>query len=86
MIYNLIECFTNFKALTLTATGSIAGDNIICNTIQTASDVTIGGKLILSSGSNTAPSLYFAGDTTTGIYKNGSFTLSITSNSRSSQV
>ena len=33
MINNLVECFTNFKALTLTATGSIAGDNIICNTI-----------------------------------------------------
>ncbi len=30
MIYNLVECFTHFKAQTLTATGSIAGDNIIC--------------------------------------------------------
>src|SRR5574338_137377 len=81
MFKNEIECFTNFKALTLTATGSIAGDNIICNTITTAANVTIGGVLIIPIGSSSAPSLHFAGDATTGIYQPTAFYLSITSNS-----
>ena len=45
------------------------------------SNVTVNGNLIISAGSSSAPSLYFSGDATTGIYKNGASTLSITSSS-----
>ncbi len=76
-----VECFTHFKALTLSATGTISGDDIICDTITTASDVTVGGILTIPIGTSSAPSLHFAGDTTTGIYRNAAVTLSITSNS-----
>ncbi len=81
MLQTEVECFTNFKALTLTATGTISGDNIICNTLQSVSNVTVGGNLIIPIGSSSAPSLHFAGDSTTGIYRNAAVTLSITSNS-----
>ena len=54
---------------------------IICNTITTAANATIGGVLIIPIGSSSAPSLHFAGDSTTGIYRNVAVTLSITSNS-----
>jgi hypothetical protein len=42
MIYNLVECLTDFKATSLTTIADVAG----------------GGKLILTAGSNSAPSLY----------------------------
>ncbi len=49
--------------------------------LQTVSNVTVGGNLIIPIGSSSAPSLHFAGDSTTGIYRNAAVTLSITSNS-----
>src|SRR5690606_18516299 len=70
MLHNLVECFTHFKALTLSATGTISGDSIICDTLQSVSNVTVGGNLIIPAGSAAAPSLHFASDSTTGIYRN----------------
>ncbi len=49
--------------------------------LQQLSNATIGGNLIIPIGSSSAPSLHFAGDSTTGIYRNAAVTLSITSNS-----
>ena len=51
------------------------GNAIISGKLQ------IAGTTNISAGTVTAPSIFFSGDTTTGIFKNGALTLSIASNS-----